>query len=163
MQAVFRGVVEAIQGYGTCCLLDAATTEAAISPDAGKLLQAWKNRVESSLHEMQTKFGVHICRGTFGNGEIDVIDEGESTAYQLRLFGKQPEARFCEDILLVALANNRRKWANERAIKRLVFITRQDVKQRLTDGVVESVAALSESEDDEDRILDFEVEIVALI
>ncbi len=94
---------------------------------------------------------VVIFSGESVVGTIDLLDQQEGIAFQLRVFGEAPEKYFYEEVFKVVIYNR----GARRKIKKLVFITRTKSAGELNKGLGKTVCCIS-------REFGFGIEIIGI-
>lgn len=100
---------------------------------ANAITKAWQNSVKTDHIKPEVQVDENISE------KIDVIDFSTSTAYEMKVSGKNPHHEFYKDIFKVIIYNQQR----DKKVNRLVFLTEKDGADRLRKGLGKAVIALA--------------------
>jgi len=96
---------------------------------ASAITKAWQNSVKSDHIKDEVQVDENISE------KIDVIDFSTSTAYEMKVSGKNPHHEFYKDIFKVLIYNQH----HDKKVKHLVFLTEKDGADKLRRGLGKAV------------------------
>jgi len=117
---------------------------------AQRISLAWQNDV---LTHFGKRFRNEYPVAPLGNERIDLVDETDGIAFELKVSPNNVHFEFYRDIFKVAVRN---REPQSFKIKRLVFITPEEGAAKLRGSFVKSVSAIAEGQ------LGFDVEVVGI-